>query len=174
MKNIIFSFLLIYLALFVLPSGYSADLSTSELSTTSSSVNPANLSLPPLLSNQLNTGIVSVIPVDQAFALNVIIELPDFIVVTWEIEEGYYLYHHSLGFNETGSSKISAPIIPPGISTNDEFFGDSEVYYDNLMVRIPFDPENTSEIELIVDYQGCAEVGFCYPPQQRMVKLEIL
>lgn len=145
-------------------STFAADLSTSS---------PGFLQTKPINLNPLSTAL----PADAAFALSAIIELPNTIVVMWEIEEGYYLYRKSLSFTETGVNKIEAALIPDGIQIDDEFFGETEVYYNKLQVRIPFVPSNLAkgenEIQLHLSYQGCAEIGYCYPAQQKLIVLEI-
>lgn len=114
-----------------------------------------------------------VLPAGQAFPLQVLVELPDTLVVMWEIREGYYLYRKSLDFVETGEGGVlGAPGMPAGVEITDEFFGDVEVYYDRLLVRIPFTTPAPEKMELTINYQGCAEVGYCYPPQQKMVTVE--
>ncbi|MDT8398913.1 MAG: protein-disulfide reductase DsbD N-terminal domain-containing protein [Pseudomonadales bacterium] len=114
------------------------------------------------------------LPVDEAFALTVIVELPETIIVQWQIREGYYLYRKSLDFSESGSSGlIGRPVIPGGVAIADAFFGDVDVYYGATTVKIPIEDRDAKKIELLVTYQGCAEIGFCYPVQQRAVTLDL-
>lgn len=170
MKNSFLNLILLYLVLIYPHDGISAESQEFPNST----FIPANPAVTPTIAGQLNSGrMSSVLPADEAFALDVIIELPATIVVKWEIMEGYYLYRKSFEFVETNSSITGTAIIPQGRKLTDEFFGDVEVYFDNVMVRIPFNPAKTKEIELLVSYQGCAEIGFCYPVQQKIVTLEI-
>ncbi len=122
-------------------------------------------------------GISSVLPVDQAFALTALIEAPSTLVLIWEIEDAYYLYRDSLDFRIAGSDETLNASIPAGERTEDEFFGVSEVYYQRLLVRIPFaasqlNSDNILEVE--VSYQGCAAARYCYPMQHRAVALEVL
>lgn len=125
-------------------------------------------------SNTLNlTPLTSALPADTAFSLSALIELPDSIVLMWEIKEGYYLYRKSLSFSEIGTSQTEAALIPDGVHISDEFFGEVEVYYEKLLVKIPFNAASSSTIELQLSYQGCAEIGYCYPMQQKIIALEI-
>tara|TARA_R110000772_G_scaffold123765_4_gene230200 strand:+ start:625 stop:1149 length:525 start_codon:yes stop_codon:yes gene_type:complete len=138
------------------------------------------LNVPGSLFNNANTGlsssaIQSVLPADSAFALSAYIETPNTLVLLWEIKNGYYLYRKSLSFTETGTNSLQSPIIPTGIQTEDEFFGEVEVYYQRLLVRIPFDRDELgNSLALELSYQGCAEANYCYPMQTKSVSLEIL
>ena len=55
---------------------------------------------------------------------------------------------------------------PKGKKKNDEFFGETEVIYDQVNVSIPIISEtNASDrITLSYGYQGCVEDRICYPP----------
>ena len=113
------------------------------------------------------------LPADQAFALSALVELPDSLVLMWEIRDGYYLYRKSLSFEESGTQdRLGEPVIPPGIDISDEFFGDVEVFYDRLLVRLPLG-DAAGEVDLSVSYQGCAEIGYCYPMQYKQISVEI-
>jgi thiol:disulfide interchange protein len=162
MKNSALNFLLLSLA--TLSSVWAGGIFAADFGGSSTSLQTNALDLKPL---------TSALPADSAFTLSALIELPDTIVLMWEIEEGYYLYRKSLSFSETISSRTEPALIPDGIHITDEFFGEVEVYYDRLLVRIPFHSEGSSDIELQLSYQGCAEIGYCYPMQQKIVALEI-
>lgn len=132
-----------------------------------------------ILSNNnsgLNTSAVqSVLPADSAFALSAYIETPSTLVLRWDIEEGYYLYRKSLNFIESNNNSLQNPVIPIGIQTEDEFFGEVEVFYHQLLIRIPFDATKVdANISLQLNYQGCAEASYCYPMQFKELNLEII
>ncbi len=124
----------------------------------------------------LNTSAVqSVLPADSAFALSAYIETPSTLVLRWDIEEGYYLYRKSLNFIETNNNSLQNPVIPIGTQTEDEFFGEVEVFYQQLLIRIPFDATKVGDnITLQLNYQGCAEASYCYPMQFKELNLEII
>jgi thiol:disulfide interchange protein DsbD len=146
--------------------------SSPELNTSSGLLNNSGGALS-------TSAIQSVLPADSAFALSAYIEAPSTLVLRWEIEDGYYLYRKSLGFMETGTdsgnNSLGSPLIPSGAQTEDEFFGEVEVYYQQLLIRIPFDPESVGDnISLQLNYQGCAEANYCYPMQYKELNLEII
>ena len=108
----------------------------------------------------------TILPVDEAFALTVVREEHQ-LTLLWQIQPGYYLYRHRL--KVTGPENLAKPGIPAGIERNDEYFGDVEVYYEALQVDIPV--EGGGDLAIIVEYQGCADRGICYPPQKRSYSL---
>lgn len=85
--------------------------------------------------------------------------------IDWQIEPGYYLYRHSLSA-EAGGRELSLEM-PDGEEIEDEYFGRSEVYRHALNVTTrPGDVE-----KITLHWQGCADAGLCYPPQQRTFDL---
>lgn len=131
---------------------------------------------PPAIAFNSSDSLSSTLPADSAFALNAFIELPNTIVLMWDIQDGYYLYRKSLDFTEINSTLTQAPLIPESVQITDEFFGEVEVYYERLLLRVPFqhsEIESSQVIELRISYQGCAEAGYCYPMQRKVVSLEI-
>jgi len=102
--------------------------------------------------------------VDEAFKLKTEI-LDDEIIVKFEIADKYYLYRKRFSFNATDAT-LSTAYIPDGKKKVDEYLGDVEVYYHNLEISIPFTAQQ-KEFTFSVEYQGCAEAGLCYPPEQK-------
>lgn len=160
LKNSIFSTILILA---------SANLHAQLLNNSSSDLFSNN-------NSALSTSAVqSVLPADSAFSLSAYIEAPNTLVLRWDIEAGYYLYRKSLNFIEISNNSLQSPVIPMGVYTEDEFFGEVEVYYQQLLIRIPFDSALVgNNISLQLNYQGCAEASYCYPMQYKELNLEII
>ena len=55
--------------------------------------------------------------------------------------------------------------LPDGKPITDQFFGAVEVYYDRVSADIDFQQLPGSSEQLLIQFQGCADWGFCYPPQ---------
>ena len=92
----------------------------------------------------------------------------DHLTVDWRIAPGYYLYRHRFAAEADG--RPLSPTLPAGETVEDEYFGRSEVYRDTLHMTLePGDAET-----LTLHWQGCAEAGLCYPPQQRTFALNDL
>lgn len=105
------------------------------------------------------------LPPEQAFAPQVL-AAEDGINVQFAVAEGYYLYQ----------SKITAATEPPGLlgeagfspgePKEDEFFGRQTVYHRAAQINWPYQQKPSSGYRLTLTYQGCADVGVCYPPVQ--------
>ena len=109
---------------------------------------------------------------EKAFQPSVKLIENNHLEVSWDIEEGYYLY---LGMFEFSVDSLDMEIIkvdmPEGKKKKDEFFGDVDVYYNFTKANIYFD-KITSKTNLILKYQGCADAGLCYPPITKKFSLE--
>lgn len=109
------------------------------------------------------------VPVDQAFPFN-FIQQGDTITLDWQIKPGYYLYRERFSF-QTKDAEIGQANLPEGTFHSDEFFGDVHIFTEPVSVEIPL-KSVADNGELIVQYQGCATTGFCYPPETRIVPLD--
>ena len=113
---------------------------------------------------------------EQAFILELATLGPEQVVAQWIIAEGYYLYRERMRF-ETDQPGIGLQSVnfPEGVPIVDEFFGPMEVYYDQarIILNLQRDPGSPNHLELTVHSQGCAEVGICYPPEQRQFTIEL-
>jgi len=109
---------------------------------------------------------------EKAFQPSIKLIENNHLEVSWDIEEGYYLY---LGMFEFSVDSLDMEIIkvdmPEGKKKKDEFFGDVDVYYNFTKANIYFD-KITSKTNLILKYQGCADAGLCYPPITKKFSLE--
>jgi len=106
--------------------------------------------------------------VDQAFQLTTEI-VDDEIIAKFEIAEEYYMYRSRFFFSAEGAS-LGEAYIPGGKKKVDEYLGDVEVYYHNLEISVPFSAHQ-KEFTFIIEYQGCAEAGLCYPPEEKKIQL---
>ncbi len=112
------------------------------------------------------------VPVDEAFKPILIPIDGNTVEVTFEVLEGYYLYKDKISVNSVSDNvQLGKLDLPDGKLKYDEFFGESEVYFDDVFATLPLaraTPESM-ELELEVNFQGCAEGGLCYPPTTRTV-----
>ena len=90
------------------------------------------------------------------------------VVLRFDIADGYYLYRDKLGVRIAEGDGIQlGPVNPPdGNLIEDEFFGETETFRDSVEILVPVlrSTGDVAEIVLAVDYQGCADLGVCYPP----------
>ncbi len=114
---------------------------------------------------------------DQAFRFDAIVEDGNTILARWDITPGHYLYKDKFRFTLEQAEGVSLgqAQLPKGEEKDDEFFGRIEVYHDPIEVRLPLLRENLkpTEVTLQVNYQGCAEIGICYPPQKKTIILAL-
>lgn len=119
--------------------------------------------------NALAISEADLLPTDQAFKASILDVTEDNVAVKFVIADKYYLYKHAFQFsNENLDLKLSEALIPDGKKKVDEFFGEVESYRNELVINIPF--ENTKGVaadNLTIKYQGCADIGVCYPPQKK-------
>ncbi len=108
------------------------------------------------------------IPADQAFAFDFQQSQHD-VNLSWQVKEGYYLYRQQIKINPANAS-IAPLQLPKGEPHNDEFYGKSEIYRQHLVVPVTL-TQASHGATLTVTYQGCADAGFCYPPETRTVPL---
>ena len=117
----------------------------------------------------------SPLPLEQAFPFYISEVSPGKMRVTWNLADGHYLYRHAFNFtmkqNETSEALDVNALIPSGFKKTDQFFGQIEAYYESLSVGLNLTTVPSPEAFLIIEYQGCADWGFCYPPQKTLFKL---
>ena len=138
------------------------------LGTTSSSAQlelRSNRSLAEALSDQPEP-----LPLEQAFPFFVSTISPGKYRVTWEPASGHYLYQHAFSFTQTAanaSEEIEVEYtLPAGLNKTDKFFGEIVAYYEPVSVELQLTTVPGPDAALVIEYQGCADWGFCYPPQK--------
>ena len=92
------------------------------------------------------------------------------------IEPGFYVYKHRISAKSLSPGAQAGQLdLPKGKLKYDEFFGESEVYYDEVLGRLAIAraTPDAMELELEVGYQGCADGGLCYLPQTRVIKVSL-
>lgn len=123
-----------------------------------------------LTSNPVN----QVLPAERAFIVEAFATTTDSVLLHWAIQPGYYLYRKNLQVSDAAGMALTATL-PQGRAITDEFFGNVEVYYDQLELEVPVDAASTARkhISLTIDYQGCAEDLYCYPPLQKQLDVPL-
>lgn len=112
------------------------------------------------------------VPVDEAFKPVLIPVDGNTVELSFRITDGYYLYKDKISVNALSDNvQLGRLDLPEGKSKWDEFFGESEVYYEDVFAKLPLAraTRESMELELEVNFQGCAEGGLCYPPTTRVV-----
>ncbi|MCX7672685.1 MAG: protein-disulfide reductase DsbD [Thiobacillaceae bacterium] len=107
---------------------------------------------------------------DKAFAFSARMTEAGHIEARFRIAPGYYLYRDKIGFEAKAPVRLGKPALPAGKIKEDEFFGRVETYRGELRIPIPVEGAD-APFDLTARFQGCADVGVCYPPQTARVRL---
>ncbi|CAG7857705.1 partial Thiol:disulfide interchange protein DsbD, partial [biofilm metagenome] len=115
----------------------------------------------------------TLLPPEQVFKASAQTTSPDRLEIQWVIAKGYSLYRKNMRFEtNTNDLVIGEPAIPTGKIKHDDMLGDIEHYRDKLTINLPVKyPAAVSDAQLTMRYQGCADIGVCFPPQE--VKLNV-
>lgn len=108
------------------------------------------------------------VPADRAFVFDFQQNQHD-LNLSWQVKDGYYLYRKQVSITPSQAS-IAEVKLPPGIWHEDEFYGKSEIYRQQLNIPVTVN-QATSGATITVTYQGCADAGFCYPPETKTIPL---
>jgi thiol:disulfide interchange protein DsbD len=122
-------------------------------------------SKPDILSeNKPVTAAPKFIPADQAFKL--VGEAKDNkLKLDFQVTHGYYLYQKKfLYYSSNPLVKFQDAVFNhPAQIKDDPEFGKVPVYHDDVSITVPYNGSG----KVTVRWQGCAEAGLCYPPQER-------
>lgn len=102
------------------------------------------------------------------------LEAPDAhtLTIRFKIADGYYLYRHRFAFaSKTPGIALGQAQIPNGKPKQDENFGQVETYRTALNIPLPLSQGDSSNAVISVSYQGCADIGVCYPPVTRELRV---
>ncbi|MEW8010981.1 MAG: protein-disulfide reductase DsbD [Candidatus Thiodiazotropha sp.] len=119
---------------------------------------------------------------EEAYKLSVTVEDGTHLRLYWSIAEGTYLYHDkvtlSAGENQgiaLGQFTLPDPEIKQDTVRPDGTIGEVAVYHDEIDLILPLvrSSAEETEITLNVGYQGCAEIGVCYPPINKQFTLTL-
>lgn len=103
------------------------------------------------------------LPVAEAFQASLALEDGQWQLY-WSLKPGYYLYREQFEF-ELGNAQPVQASFPNGEVKFDEFFNrELEVYYDQAAIELALN-DLQQEARLYVRFQGCADAGYCYPPE---------
>jgi len=122
-------------------------------------------------SNTFNGSNSEFVTVEQAFPFYAN-QINDTVYLEWDIKKDYYLYQRRL-IVSVENAQIGELDVADGEPYQDEFFGSVNIYTEPLNINVPLLSVNEGA-KLIVQYQGCAKAGFCYPPETKIIDLHPL
>ena len=95
----------------------------------------------------------------------------DTLFIGVDITDGYYLYRHQFAIaSQTDGVTLGEPRLPPGHFTTDEFMGDVYVFRDQMVFETPLEATYSGPLSVALTFQGCADAGLCYPPEQTILQ----
>lgn len=102
------------------------------------------------------------LPPEKAFVPQVSVT-GEGIGVQFKIADGYYLYQSKIVAATEPDGLLGEPVFGKGEEKEDEFFGKQTVFHHAAQVNWAY-KKAAPQYKLTLTYQGCAEVGVCYPP----------
>ncbi len=117
------------------------------------------------------------LPPDEAFPVRLYAVDPDTLRAEWRVSDGYYLYRDKFSFTAaTPGLVLGEPRIPRGKVKDDEFFGRVETLRHTVAVDLPIlqRPQDVDKVSVELGFQGCADLGVCYPPMKRTLSANLI
>lgn len=112
------------------------------------------------------------LPANQAFIFTSNVERDDRANITWQVAPGYYLYRDRIHI-KGGDGVLATPTFPQGEYKYSKDLGRYEVLSGLVNVPIQLLTQK-QQVTLSVEYQGCSESGFCYPPAHKNLTLNLI
>lgn len=104
----------------------------------------------------------SLLPPEEAFIPTLLVD-GNTVRAQFHIADGYYLYQSKIVARTQPENLLGAPQYSSGKAKEDEFFGKQSVYYHHAEITWATQTAQP-RYTLTLSYQGCADVGVCYPP----------
>lgn len=112
---------------------------------------------------------------DKAFAFNAVMK-GNQVQLDWAIADGYYLYRDKIKIStSTSGVSLGALDLPKGKIKKDEFFGDVAILRNDISTTTSIKRNDSSvdSFQLTAKFQGCADLGVCYPPITKTITLAV-
>lgn len=116
------------------------------------------------------------LPVDEAFEPVLTALDGNTVEVAIRVAAGYYLYKDKISATvDSDKVQLGRLELPAGEMKTDQYFGEQEVYHDDVFGRLPMAraTPQAMDLDLEVRYQGCADGGICYPPVSRLMTVSL-
>ncbi len=110
---------------------------------------------------------------DKAFQVSAAAAGAAAIRIDWKIADGCYLYRSRIKVKPQGAVQLGALALPEGENHHDEYFGTQQIYHHSLSATLPVSRPSGGDVAVDVTYQGCAEIGLCYPPITKTVSVSL-
>jgi len=116
----------------------------------------------------------SLLPVQEAFALDARLQSPSLLRLRWRVADDYYLYRERIQVRALDDAPQPQLRLPPGVAKDDPDFGPVEVYRGDASAEVALAGAAAQATRLRVVVQGCheAEPLVCYPPHATVLRID--
>jgi thiol:disulfide interchange protein DsbD len=112
---------------------------------------------------------------DEVFKLNVHVQDPNTLLLTWDIKPGFFLYQKKIKVSTQQPEAQIAQILPiKHPKTNSKKTQNNKtvfIYRNKLQIPVNLIDHQPGEMTVMIHAQGCSDDGFCYPPKTTPVNL---
>lgn len=115
------------------------------------------------------------LPANEVFKVDVKVVDPNTFTINWQIRPNYFLYSDriKLSVPEDSNAQLGSIPHPPTLTKTDKKGQTYSVYRNELTLPIGILGEAPGESLIDLQYQGCSDDGFCYPPEKTQIKVAI-
>ena len=103
----------------------------------------------------------AILPVDQAFQVT----QPTGSTIQISVAPGTYLYDNKTFVEDMSGQRLNTTR-PDAHMYDDPIFGMTPIHRQDVTLSV-----DAATQSVTLHYQGCADVGFCYPPQQQELSI---
>lgn len=108
---------------------------------------------------------------DKAFEISIVANASTKLTMQLKTAPGYYLYRDK--FNFSFDPKVTADIhYPQGETKQDLNHGQYQIYTGEINIPLVLQT-HAQKVKVTIDYQGCSDRGFCYPPMHKTVTVDL-
>ncbi len=113
------------------------------------------------------------LPAEKAFVFSATLEKPTQLTVDWQVAPGYYLYRDKVKIQAEPAEVLKKRQIhwPASKTRLDPTHGRFQAYEGRAHLVLPLNKQAHSELVVTVQYQGCAQDGFCYAPMKKRLQV---
>lgn len=112
---------------------------------------------------------------EQVFEFQTTFNSQNQLSLEWHIAKGYHLYRDHLHITTSPESqvKLSKILLPPGKKVTDEVLGTYQIYAGEVKIPLPLQGNHGGLLNMTVEYQGCSDKGFCFPPVKKALRIKV-
>jgi thiol:disulfide interchange protein DsbD len=123
-----------------------------------------------------------ILPAEEAFRFDAIVDTPERLSLSWDIAPETYLYQDKieLSLEDAENVRLGEYVLPeaevkPDTVRPDGSIGDVAIYHGRIELPVPVlrGAQEPTRVTLVAKYQGCAERGICYPPVTQRIALDL-